>query len=171
MAGERPLVTSGWVRIMDRKTSREREVKSVPSSFTHEELTRRHEIRGSSNRAFGLVAATFFLLLALAPLRKHGNVRGGWLVVSGAFLALAILRPIWLQRLNWLWIRLGILLGKVVTPVVMAALFFLIFTPMAFFIRMLGKDPLHLARSPQARSYWIERVPPGPAPDTMSNQF
>lgn len=138
---------------------------------THEDLSREHAVRGSSDRSFGLVFAAFFLLLALAPLRRHGSVRVWALAVSAVFLALALLRPVWLQPLNRLWTRLGILLGMIVTPVAMTALFFLVFAPVACLIRMVGKDPLRLGRIPQARSYWIERIPPGPAPDTMSNQF
>lgn len=137
----------------------------------HEELTRTHEVRGSSNRNFGLVFTTFWLLVALAPLRKHGAVREWALPLSAVFLLLSIWRPIWLQPLNRLWTQLGLLLGRIVTPVAMALLFFLIFTPVAFLARLLGKDPLRLTLNAQARSYWIERVPPGPAPDSMSNQF
>jgi hypothetical protein len=140
-------------------------------TYTHEELTREHEIRGSSNRNFGLVFTAFWLLFALAPLRKHGAVREWGLVLSAVFLVLSILRPIWLQPLNRLWTQLGLLLGRIVTPVVMAVLFFVVFTPVAFLVRLLGKDPLRLALNVQAHTYWIERVPPGPAPGTMSNQF
>jgi hypothetical protein len=141
------------------------------SAYTHEELTRKHEVRGSSNRTFGFVFAAFFLLLSLAPLRKHGAVRGWGLMVSGAFLILAIGRPLWLQPWNRAWTRLGLLLNRVVSPVVMAVLFFFVFTPVAFIVRLLGKDPLRLALNAQAHTYWIERVPPGPAPGSMSNQF
>ncbi len=66
---------------------------------------------------------------------------------------------------------LGLLLGRVVSPIVMALLFFLVVTPTAFLFRLLGKDPLRLAAEPRAGTYWIERRPPGPPPDTMANQF
>jgi hypothetical protein len=138
---------------------------------THEELTRKHEIRGSSNRGFGLVWCAFFVLVALAPLRRHQPMRMWAFGVSAAFLAVAILRPALLAQLNRLWTQLGILLGKIVTPVVTALLFFLVFTPMGCLFRLLGKDPLRLAADPGAGSYWIERQPPGPAPETMTNQF
>lgn len=149
----------------------DKKVKAKPSASTHEELTRKHAVRGSSNRNFGLVFAAFFLLLALAPLRKRGDVRGWGLVVSGAFLLLAAWRPLWLQPLNRVWTQLGLLLGRIVTPVVMALLFFSLFTPVAFIARLLGKDPLRLTLNAQATTYWIERVPPGPAPGSMANQF
>jgi hypothetical protein len=146
-------------------------MKREVSAYTHEELTRKHAIRSSSNRTFGLVFAAFWLLFALAPLRKHGTVREWALALSGVFLVLAMGRPLWLQPLNRLWTQLGLLLGRIVTPVVMTVLFFLVFTPVALLVRLLGKDPLRLALDAQAHTYWIERVPPGPEPGSMSHQF
>jgi hypothetical protein len=138
---------------------------------THEELTRKHEIRGGSDRGFGFVLGAFFLLVALSPLRRHQPMRVWALPVSGAFLLLAVVRPALLAGLNRLWTQLGILMGRVVTPVVTAILFYVIFTPMGFLFRLLGKDPLRLAIDSSAASYWIERRPTGPPPDTMINQF
>jgi hypothetical protein len=65
----------------------------------------------------------------------------------------------------------GLLLHAVVNPIVMALLFFTTVTPIALILRAQGKDPLRLRRDPDARSYWIERRPPGPMPDTMPRQF
>jgi hypothetical protein len=138
---------------------------------THEELTRKHEVRGGSDRSFGLVLGAFFLLVALSPLRRHHPLRVWALVVSGAFLLLAVIRPSLLKQLNRLWTQLGVLLGRVVTPIVTAILFFVIFTPVGYLFRLRGKDPLRLKTDPGAGSYWIERQPPGPAPETMANQF
>jgi hypothetical protein len=67
--------------------------------------------------------------------------------------------------------RLGWVLGKIVSPIVLGALFFLAVLPMGLFMRLRGKDLLRLKMDPSAKSYWIERTPPGPAPDTMKNQF
>ncbi|MBT3401824.1 MAG: hypothetical protein HN420_17765, partial [Rhodospirillaceae bacterium] len=91
--------------------------------------------------------------------------------VAIAFLAIAFLRPGLLAPLNRLWTRFGLLLHRIVNPIVMGFLFYLTVTPMALIMRALGKDLLRLKRDPEAKSYWIERTPPGPAPDTMSNQF
>ena len=88
-----------------------------------------------------------------------------------AFLVLAIARPMILAPLNHLWLKLGLLLYKVVNPLVMALMFYLTILPTGLLMRLLRKDPLHLKRDPQACSYWIERRPPGPVPDTMRNQF
>ena len=138
---------------------------------THEELTRKHALRGSSDRSFGVVFAAFFAFVGLAPLWKHHPLRPWALVLAGLFLVVGILRPAWLHPLNQGWIKLGLLLGRVVNPVVMGLLFFVVVAPTALIFRLLGKDPLRLTLDATARSYWIERRPPGPAPETMANQF
>jgi Saxitoxin biosynthesis operon protein SxtJ len=138
---------------------------------THEELTRKHAVRGSSDRAFGLVFSVFFAFVGLSPLWKHRPIRPWALVLAGLFLAVGILRPVWLHPLNQGWIKLGLLLGRIVNPIVMGLLFFGVVAPTALIFRLLGKDPLRLSLSPTVPSYWIERRPPGPPPQTMSNQF
>ena len=67
-------------------------------------------------------------------------------------------------------VRIAIL-GMVTVGVITAVLFYAAVTPTALLFRILGKDPLRLSRDPEARSYWIDRQPPGPAPETMTNQF
>ena len=75
-----------------------------------------------------------------------------------------------LHSLNVLWSRLGLLLGRIVSPVVLGAMFFLLFTPGAILFRLFGKDLLRVKRTRQ-ESYWLRRTPPGPAPETVVNQF
>ncbi|MBT5415894.1 MAG: hypothetical protein HOH66_03470 [Rhodospirillaceae bacterium] len=138
----------------------------------HEDYGREEEVKGSSDRGFGIVFAVVFALVALWPLTgENGAVRLWSAAVAIAFLAIAFLRPGLLAPLNRLWTRFGLLLHRIVNPIVMGFLFYLTVTPMALIMRALGKDLLRLKRDPEAKSYWIERTPPGPAPDTMSNQF
>jgi len=92
-------------------------------------------------------------------------------VVGGTFLLLALLFPQTLSLLNQLWLKVGCLLQRVMTTVVTGLLFYTSVTPMGLLLRLYGKDLLRLRRDPNARSYWIERRPPGPAPETMRNQF
>jgi hypothetical protein len=138
---------------------------------THEELSRKHAVRGSSDRSFGVVFSVFFAFVGLAPMWKHHPRRPWALGLAGVFLVVAILRPVWLHPLNQGWIKLGLLLGRVVNPVVMGLLFFIVVTPTALIFRLLHKDPLRLSLNPTDRSYWIERHPPGPSQETMANQF
>ena len=139
--------------------------------MTHEDLSRVEHVEGSSDRSFGLVFAGVFLVLASWPL-IHGATPRWWAFgVSAAFGAISWLKPSLLARLNRLWLKLGILLGKVISPIALAILFFGVFTPLGAAIRLAGKDPLRLKRDSAGVSYWILRKPPGPPPDSMNNQF
>jgi hypothetical protein len=136
----------------------------------HEDLKRAQDLRGSSDRAFGLVLAAVFVVLSLSPLRTGGRVRVPALCVAGALLLIALVRPVLLHTLNRAWTMLGLLLGRIVNPIMTAVLFFLVFTPVGFISRLMAKDPLRL-KMRETDTYWIRRQPPGPRPDTMSKQF
>jgi hypothetical protein len=137
----------------------------------HEDLKRALEIRGSSDRNFGLLFASVLTVLGLLPLRAGGHVRVPALGLAGFFLVITLLRPAFLHPLNRAWTTLGLLLGRVVNPVVTAVLFFLLFTPAGLISRLRGKDRLRLKPRPETDTYWIIRDPPGPQSETMSKQF
>ena len=137
----------------------------------HEDLKRTEEVHGSSDRNFGFVFAGAFTFLSLWPLRNGGHVRIPLLGIAAVFLLIAVVMPRILGPLNKAWAKLGLLMGRVVNPIVTAILFFAVFTPAGIFIRLLGKDPLRLKPSKELDSYWIVRNPPGPQPDSMSKQF
>ena len=137
----------------------------------HEDLSRQHEVKSSSERAFGFVFAVVFALVGLWPLAQGGALRLWALAVGAVFLVLALVWTAPLRPLNRLWTRLGLLLHAIVSPVVMGLLFFGTVLPIGLILRLSGKDLLNLRRDPAARSYWIERKPPGPQPETMIHQF
>ena len=139
--------------------------------MTHEDFSRPDDIKPSSDRSFGLVIATFFLIVALWPLIHSEPVRWWALGVAAAFVVPALLCTAALAPLNKLWVKLGLLLHTIVSPVALGLLFYLTVTPIALLMRVLRKDPLRLHRDPDARSYWIDRIPPRPTPDSMKNQF
>jgi len=91
--------------------------------------------------------------------------------MTGAVFAVAMLAPTLLAPLNRLWTRFGLLLHRIVSPVVLGIMFFLVVTPMGLLMRAFGKDPLRLRFEKDLPSYWINRNPPGPAPDTLDHQF
>ncbi len=138
---------------------------------THEDFTRKEEIRGPSDRSFGVVFAVVFALLGVWPVFSGRPVRSWAIGVGLAFIVLALGKPALLRPANCVWMKFGLLLGRVVNPVVTALLFYTVFTPMGILMRLLGKDLLRLGYEPEASSYWIERRPPGPKPETMSQQF
>jgi len=139
--------------------------------MTHEDFSRQEEVKPSSDRSFGLVVASFFLIVGFWPLLRAQPIRWWALAVAAVFALLALLWTAALAPLNRLWVKLGALLYKGVSPVVMALLFYVTVTPIALLMRLLGKDPLRLRRDPDAASYWIDRTPPGPSPESMKNQF
>ena len=141
------------------------------SANLHEDLAREDDIVGSSDRAFGLTLAAVFAVIGVVRLVLGHSYAGWWLGAAAVMLAFALAWPAALAPLNRLWLRFGLVLYKVVNPLVMGLVFFTTVIPIGLLMRALGKDPLRLRREPAAGSYWIAREPPGPEPDTMKNQF
>jgi hypothetical protein len=137
----------------------------------HEDLDRRHDVKPSSDRAFGLVMSVAFAMIAVAPLRHGLPVRVWAAGLSAAFALPALLAPAVLRPLNVGWSRIGMALHRVTSPVAVAIVFYLAVVPTGLLMRASGKDLLRRRRDPAAGSYWIPRVPPGPAPESMKQQF
>jgi predicted membrane metal-binding protein len=146
---------------------------------THEPSSQGHGVKMGSDRSFGLVFAAVFALIGVWPALKLGwiprldpaSLRLWALAIAGAFLGLAFAAPALLGPLNRLWFAFGLLLGKVMTPVVMGLLYALTIVPTGLIMRLRGRDLLHLEIDRARKSYWIVREPPGPARGSMSNQF
>ena len=125
------------------------------------------DIKISSNRSFGIVFFVVFLLIALYPLIHNEEIRIWSLIISLIFLILGLINSRILKPLNKLWFKFGILLGKIVSPIIMGIIFFLVVTPIGFIMRILGKDVLNLKFN-ENKSYWIEKTGPK---SKMKNQF
>lgn len=126
---------------------------------------------GASDRSVGVVFCIVFVIVALLPMAHGGEPRVWALVLAGIFGALAAWVPTRLAPLNRLWTRFGLLLHKIVSPLVLGVLFFLVLTPTALLMRACGKDPLRLYFERAATTYWIARVPPGPTGASMKELF
>lgn len=137
----------------------------------HESFDRDTTVQGSSNRTLGVVFAAVFLIIGAFPVLFGGAPRWWSLAVAAVFALIAFLAPALLGPLNRLWTRFGLLLHRIVSPLVLGIMFFLVVTPIALLMRALGKDPLRLRFEAGARSYWIERTPPGPPPQSLPDQF
>ena len=142
-----------------------------PPIGLHENLSREQAVKMGSERSFGLVFTAVFLIIGCWPLIGAEAPRWWALGVAGLFLLLALLKPDLLAPLNRAWLRFGLLLHRIVSPLVLGLMFALVFVPIGLLLRLFGKDPLRLRLDPAAQSYWIEREPPGPAADSMTNQF
>jgi Saxitoxin biosynthesis operon protein SxtJ len=144
-------------------------------SSTHESFREHVEVKTASDRSFGLTVGGILVLIA-AWRWTFGESEPGWgtvlLATAGAALfGLGLLASAWLAPLNRAWTKLGLLLGRVMTPVVLALVFALSVVPVGLVRRALGHDPLRLRRQTGSDGYWIRRQPPGPEPRSMTDQF
>ena len=139
-------------------------------SATHERLFG-DEIKGSEDRPFGLTFAAVLLLFGCWPLLRGRPPRWWVLAMGVAFVATALLAPRALAPLNRFWLRIGLLLNRIMNPIIMGLLFVTTVIPLALALRAFGKNPLQLGRDPSASTYWMDRRPPGPAPSSMTRQF
>jgi len=138
---------------------------------THESYIRQEANEPGSNRSFGFVMAAAFALLALYNGWHEGRAWPWLAALAAIFLATGLLYPAALRPLNKIWFRFGLLLHKVVSPVILALMFYVVIMPIGLTMRAFGKDAMRLKREPNLDSYWIVRRPPGPAPQTMKDQF
>ena len=137
--------------------------------IANEPIVSHRKVVAGSNRSFGLVFAGFFAIVALLPATHGAPIRWWAIAVALAFAAVAFIAPRLLHPFNRAWTAFGLLLHHVVSPVILALMFYGAILPMALLLRALGKDILRLKREPQATTYWIARDPA--APGSMSKQF
>ena len=122
----------------------------------------------SSNRSFGILFFLVFLGFGLWPLTKETSPNIYLIIISVIFIILGLLNSKLLSPLNNLWIKFGEILGKLIAPLVMALVYFLILTPISLLVRAFGKDLLGLKYVKQQNSYWIKRTK---NVGTMDKQF
>ena len=126
---------------------------------------------GGSNRSFGFVFSTFFLIITLVPLYHGGGIRYWALIISAVFLVLSLIKPTVMGPLNLRWTKFGHFLNQIVSPITLGVIFYGVITLFGFVIRLIGKNPLRLKFDPKAGSYWIERAPSEPTAESLKNQF
>ena len=125
------------------------------------------EIKIGSNKNFGIVFFIVFLLIAIYPLTNNDELRIWSLIIAIIFLVLGLINSKVLSPFNKLWFKFGLLLGKIVSPLIMGIIFFFVVTPTAFIMRIIGKDLLNLKFN-NKKSYWIEKIGPK---SKMKKQF
>ena len=121
----------------------------------------------SSNRSFGILFSIVFAAIAFWPLLNLGEIRVWSVIVSSIFLLLGLINSKLLYPLNLIWVKFGELIGKIVAPLVMALIFFIILTPIGLFLRLIGKDLLNIKLN-KNKTYWIKRYK---KPGSMKRQF
>jgi hypothetical protein len=126
---------------------------------------------GPSDRNFGFTMATVFALIGSYGLYKGSSHAPFWLGAAAMFAGLTLWRPHWLNPANRAWLKLGLLMYRVVNPVIMALLFFVAILPIGLAMRLFGKDFLKLARDRSSPTYWLPRSDPRPPSESMRQQF
>ena len=139
----------------------------------HEQFDKRDDVKAPSERSFGITFAVVFALLAAFSYwhRGAGNTFFVTIAVSAIFAAVTLVAPRILRPFNLIWLKFGLLLHKIVNPVIMGILFFGIFTPMGVVMRMFGVDFLRTKRKPAMGSYWVAKVDDNIPDSSMKNQF
>jgi predicted membrane metal-binding protein len=142
-------------------------------SGMHEQFDKRDDVKAPSERSFGITFVIVFALLAAFSFWHRGVTTTLYLTVSvSALFALAtLLSPRILRPLNLIWLKFGLLLHKIVNPVIMGLLFFGVFTPMGSVMRLFGVDFLQIRKKPSTKSYWNVKRDDGIADSSMENQF
>ena len=126
-----------------------------------------NDIKIGSNRSFGIVFFIVFLIISIYPLLNNETIRIWSLVISIIFLVLGLLNSKLLNPFNKIWFKFGLLLGKIISPIVMGIIFFFVVTPIAIFMKLLRKDLINLKFNNNS-TYWIEKKGPK---SKMKNQF
>ena len=126
-----------------------------------------NDIKIGSNRSFGIVFFTVFLIIGLYPLLNSNEIRIWSILIAFLFLALGIKNSRSLTPFNLLWFKFGMLLGMIVSPIIMSLVFFLVVTPTGIIMKLLNKDLLKLKKN-NSKSYWINKTD---GKSDMKNQF
>ena len=125
------------------------------------------DVKLPSNKSFGIVFTAFFLIISFWPLLSGSEIRIWSLIIAVIFFILGLINSKILTPLNRLWFKFGLMLGKIVSPIVLGIVFFLVVTPTGIIMRLIGKDSLNLKKK-NYESYWIEKDNEN---NTMKNQF
>lgn len=137
----------------------------------HENLSRARAVKIGSNRTFGLVMGAACLVIAGFGLWSGSTYWQLWALGAIGFVSAALLWPAILYPLNRAWFWLGLALHRVVNPLVMGVIFFLVITPIGVLMRLCGKRPLGLEFQGGANSYWVSRDQSASQPGAMGKQY
>lgn len=138
-------------------------------NFSHESFDRKEELVVGSDKKFGYVFAAVFFLLGISSLIISFYFRLALFGLSLVFLASALLNPSILHPINKLWMRFGLILNKIISPIILAVLFFAVFMPVGLILKVFRKDILSLRLDKNLKSYWIDSTQT--LPTSMKDQF
>jgi uncharacterized protein YacL len=120
-------------------------------------MLNKSKIKISSNRSFGIVFFTVFIIIGLWPLLNDNQIRVWSILIGTIFLVLGLMKSNLLTPLNKIWFKFGLILGSIISPIVMGLVFFMIVTPTSYLMKLLNKDLLNNKFDEKRNSYWINK--------------
>lgn len=126
------------------------------------------EVKKKDLKVFSLIWAFIFLVIALAPLVNNEDVKVWSLSVSILFILISLLKPSILTGFYFIWVKIGEFIGGIISKIIMFILYFGLFTPISFILKLIGKDLLNKKVDKDVHTYWIHRKI---QPQSMKNQF
>ena len=134
-------------------------------------LKKTEDAKRSSDKSFGIVFSIVFFIIGVWPLFNREEPRF-WAFITGLSLfIIAFIKPNLLTKLNLVWFKFGELLHKIMNPLILALIFFIIIMPIGLIMQLCSKRPIPLKFDKAKKTYWIDKTPSGPEPDTMKRQF
>jgi hypothetical protein len=124
-----------------------------------------------SNRSFGFVFVVVFAVLGVYSWWRGSQYFAVPLGLSALIGSITLAKPEVLTPFNRAWMKFGELLHRVISPIVLGAIFYGVITPYGTVMRLFGRDALRRKFQRELPSYWIERTPPGPDGSSLPNQF
>lgn len=143
----------------------------METSGSFENFNRKEKLKSSSNRSFGFVFSGLFFLFSILAWENGSERFPMWIALGILMLIMALALPAFLSPLNKAWNSFGLLIHRIVTPIVMLLMFFAVFTPLGYALRLFGKLSLKKGFDLNAKTYWITRSEPGPKPESMKLSF
>jgi len=134
-------------------------------------LSQKFSANEHSDRNFGLVFAAVFLIIAFLQYYSSGSTNFILIALATICGVLAIFTPSVLRPFNTVWLKFGLLLNKIMSPIIMSIVFFLVVTPIGICMRVLGKRPLNIGSGPKQNTYWLPYTSDNDEHDSMNNQF
>jgi hypothetical protein len=129
------------------------------------------DIELPSNRKFGIFFSLIFTLIGLYLLNLElMNLAFSFFSLAGLFFIVSLIKSDLLFPLNKIWMKIGLLIGSIISPIVLGAIFFLIFTPISLLMKIIGRDELRL-KIKKNQSHWIQKKTNATEIESFKNQF
>ena len=127
-----------------------------------------NNIKAGSVKSFGIVFFFVFIIIALYPLLNDHEIRVWSLIIGFIFLILGLINSPLLKPLNLIWFKFGLFLGKLIAPIIMGIVYFIVVFPTFLLLKLFKRNYLNIKYERNMSSYWINVKDKS---TTMKDQF